>query len=164
EAIKWYRRAAEQGFARAQNNLGVRYANGDGLDQNLDEAFRWFKLAADQGNAEAIASLAGLYAGAHHLSPNYSEAYFWALIAHYKAETNVDDFSEELLKELRARLSAEDAAFVEKQAQEWIQKHSFRPGALGLPDEVEMGQILAAQPETKMRTPKSAAERIVGPQ
>ena len=28
EAVKWYRLAADQGDARAQNNLGVMYANG----------------------------------------------------------------------------------------------------------------------------------------
>ena len=30
EAVKWYRKAAEQGDASAQYNLGVMYANGWG--------------------------------------------------------------------------------------------------------------------------------------
>ena len=34
EAIKWYRLAAEQGYASAQYNLGVMYDNGDGVPQD----------------------------------------------------------------------------------------------------------------------------------
>jgi len=31
EAAKWYRLAAEQGYAPAQANLGVMYRNGEGV-------------------------------------------------------------------------------------------------------------------------------------
>ena len=31
EAVKWYRKAAEQGNATAQSNLGHRYYNGEGV-------------------------------------------------------------------------------------------------------------------------------------
>ena len=30
KAVEWYTRAADQGFARAQANLGVMYAKGEG--------------------------------------------------------------------------------------------------------------------------------------
>ena len=33
EAVKWYRLAAEQGFAMAQDNLGLMYKNGQGVPQ-----------------------------------------------------------------------------------------------------------------------------------
>src|ERR1700704_6354701 len=88
DATKWYRKAAEQGFPRAQNSTGVRHANGDDPHQNLDKAIRSFKLAADQGNAEAFGNLTALYAGAYHLPPNYREAYFWSVVAHHRAATN----------------------------------------------------------------------------
>ena len=35
EAVKWYRKAAEQGHAEAQNNLGVMYLNGRGVPQTM---------------------------------------------------------------------------------------------------------------------------------
>lgn len=38
EAMKWYRKAAEQGEAFAQSNLGFMYENGKGVPQNYDEA------------------------------------------------------------------------------------------------------------------------------
>ena len=41
---------AEEGVASAQNDLGVRYANGDGVPQDDAEAVRWYRLAADRGS------------------------------------------------------------------------------------------------------------------
>ena len=46
EAAKWYRRAAEQGVAFAQFNLGVRYVNGQGVARDPVQAYRWFSVAA----------------------------------------------------------------------------------------------------------------------
>ena len=56
-AVVWYRRAAEQGDATAQNNLGAMYLTGRGVTQDLDEAVRWFRMAAKQGNLEAQLNL-----------------------------------------------------------------------------------------------------------
>lgn len=44
---------AAQGDAEAQLQLGMRYAEGDGVIQNDKEAAKWFALAAKQGLAEA---------------------------------------------------------------------------------------------------------------
>ncbi|MDA0238165.1 MAG: hypothetical protein O3B03_06590, partial [Proteobacteria bacterium] len=38
KAVKWYRRAAEQGNAKAQYNLGLMYDNGQGVPQDYQEA------------------------------------------------------------------------------------------------------------------------------
>jgi TPR repeat protein len=46
EAIKWYRKAAEQGDARAQFNLGNMFRTGKGVPQDYVEAHRWLNLAA----------------------------------------------------------------------------------------------------------------------
>jgi TPR repeat protein len=35
EALKWYRLAAEQGYATAQNNLGVMYVMGKGVTKTM---------------------------------------------------------------------------------------------------------------------------------
>ncbi len=34
QAVKWYRRAAEQGYANAHSNLGALYAKGRGVTQD----------------------------------------------------------------------------------------------------------------------------------
>ena len=57
EAVKWYRKAAEKGYAIAQNNLGEMYAQGKGVKQDIDEAIKWFKLASDQGFSQAQKAL-----------------------------------------------------------------------------------------------------------
>ncbi|OAD21456.1 TPR repeat protein [Candidatus Thiomargarita nelsonii] len=49
EAVKWYRKAANQGYAGAQCNLGVMYAQGKGVGENKQEAIKWFRKAANQG-------------------------------------------------------------------------------------------------------------------
>ena len=53
EAVKWYRKAAEQGYAKAQYNLGNRYANGEGVLQDTIAAHMWFNIAAIKGDAVA---------------------------------------------------------------------------------------------------------------
>ena len=35
QAVQWFRKAAEQGDAKAQYNLGVAYDNGHGVRQDL---------------------------------------------------------------------------------------------------------------------------------
>jgi TPR repeat protein len=49
EAVRWFLRAAEQGLAEAQNNLGWVYANGFGVPKDKAEAARWYRKAAEQG-------------------------------------------------------------------------------------------------------------------
>ena len=56
EAVKWYRLAAEQGDARAQNNLGVSYEFGEGVPQDDVTAHMWWNLAAANGNPAASSS------------------------------------------------------------------------------------------------------------
>ena len=53
EAARWYHKAAEQGFAPAQNNLGALYWMGDGVPQDRAEAVRWHRKAAEQGDPNA---------------------------------------------------------------------------------------------------------------
>ncbi|MGB7369299.1 MAG: sel1 repeat family protein, partial [Methylovirgula sp.] len=50
-ALRLWRSLADQGNADAQYNLGVMYANGQGVPQDYAEAAKWYRLAADQGNA-----------------------------------------------------------------------------------------------------------------
>ena len=44
---------AERGVADSQFNLGILYARGIGVEQNLAESFKWFSLAAAQGDVDS---------------------------------------------------------------------------------------------------------------
>lgn len=61
KSFDWFRKAAEQGLAEAQNELGRCYLNGEGVEKNLDQAFAWFQKAAAQGNVASQNSLGDCY-------------------------------------------------------------------------------------------------------
>jgi len=44
EAVKWYRKAAEQGHAEAQYKLGLSYRYGVGVPEDAAESARWFRI------------------------------------------------------------------------------------------------------------------------
>jgi TPR repeat protein len=46
EAVKWYRRAADQGYGDAQNSLGKLYLAGVGVKQDYKQAYMWLTIAA----------------------------------------------------------------------------------------------------------------------
>ncbi|WP_425592411.1 tetratricopeptide repeat protein, partial [Aggregatibacter kilianii] len=50
EAAKWYRKAADKGYAMAQFNLGLMYRDGDGVKQNRTVAKEWLGKACDNGD------------------------------------------------------------------------------------------------------------------
>lgn len=41
QAVEWYRKAAEQGFAAAQFNLAICFANGTGTAKDEKQAVEW---------------------------------------------------------------------------------------------------------------------------
>ena len=52
--MKWYRRAAEQGDAQAQNNLGVVYSKGQSVLLDYIQAHKWYNLSAMHGDNVAF--------------------------------------------------------------------------------------------------------------
>ena len=50
EAVRLYRRAADQGNTLAQNNLGTMYATGQGVPQDYVQAHMWFSLSVALGD------------------------------------------------------------------------------------------------------------------
>ena len=51
EAVRWYRRSAEQSHSLAQYMLGAAYEYGKlGVAMDNTEAVRWFRRAAEQGH------------------------------------------------------------------------------------------------------------------
>ena len=53
EAVKWYRKAAEQGDAVGQYNLGAMYSLGSGVQKDMAQATKWIRKAAEQGHEYA---------------------------------------------------------------------------------------------------------------
>jgi TPR repeat protein len=53
QAVYWYQKAADQGDAGAQYNLGEMYQYGVGVAQDHKQAVYWTQKAADQGHKTA---------------------------------------------------------------------------------------------------------------
>jgi TPR repeat protein len=77
-AVKWFRIAAEKGYAVAQYNLGVLYRDGLGVAQDNESALEWLKLAAQQGNAAAQLNLGVMY---REVVNDYVAALKWTKLA-----------------------------------------------------------------------------------
>jgi Sel1 repeat-containing protein len=77
EAVRWLRRAADQGNEKAQYNLGWMYYRGQGVPQDYTEAFRWFRKAADRGDSAAQSTLTVSYFKGRGVRRNYTEAICW---------------------------------------------------------------------------------------
>lgn len=77
KACEYYRRAAELGYADAQNNLGIMYRNGWGVAPDYAEALKWYRKGAEQGNAAAQNSLGVMYRYGYGVNVDYAEAVKW---------------------------------------------------------------------------------------
>ena len=80
-AAKWYRKAAEQGDADAQFNLGVMYRKGKGVTQDDAEAVKWYRKSAEQGDASAQYNLGLMYAEGTGVTQDTIAAHMWFNIA-----------------------------------------------------------------------------------
>lgn len=77
EAVKWYRKSAEQGYAIAQVDLAKCYTEGKGVTSNYEEAARWYRKAAEQKHAKAQFELGRCYAHGNGVPCNAEEAVKW---------------------------------------------------------------------------------------
>lgn len=78
---KEYRKAAEQGYASAQYNIGVMHNNGEGVLQNKRKAAEWYRKAAHRGDSQAQNDLGIMYATGQGVVQDYREAYIWFILA-----------------------------------------------------------------------------------
>jgi len=77
EAIRAYRKAADNGDADAQVLLGDAYRDGKGVQQNYTEAAAWYRKAAEAGNARGQCSLGLAYYSGHGVTWVYDQAVWW---------------------------------------------------------------------------------------
>ena len=69
--------AAEQGHARAQNNLAQMYRAGQGVDKNEEEEFKWFKKAAEQDIPNAQTNVGIAYRDGKGTTQSDKDAFYW---------------------------------------------------------------------------------------
>src|SRR4029079_13396206 len=101
QAAKWYRLAADQGFARAQYNLGRLYQTGNGVPQDLAEAVKLYRLAAFQGDASGQASLGTMYATGAGVPQDFITAHMWFNLADANGLSNAAGQRDEIASQLK---------------------------------------------------------------
>ena len=78
QAFLWFSRAAKQGYAQSQLDLGRMYYYGWGVIQDYELALKWYALAAEQGLSGAQFELGDLYyRGQGGVATNFSCALNW---------------------------------------------------------------------------------------
>jgi TPR repeat protein len=103
---------AKKGSPRAQLNVGIMYADGEGVTQSDKKAIKWFRKGAEQGNANAQMQLGFMHANGFGVNRDAIQAYVWWSMAKLQGLTSA---SKEI-NQLKAYMTAEQIAYGETQA------------------------------------------------
>ena len=112
EALKWFRQAADKGYAPALYNLGLAYDLGHGVPADDKQAFKYYLMAAEQGFAAAQYNVGNMYAaelcftsGVHPLTPVGEVADLPRLVrrAHQMLDLNKARWNQSTTGDLRER-------------------------------------------------------------
>ncbi len=118
-ATEW-RRAADEGDARAQYSLGFLHQMGDGVTRDYDQATHYYKMAAEQGHSGAQVALGNLCRMGLGMAKDYVMAYMWFSIAtaggHSMGPRNVERVS--------AKMSDDEIAEAQRLELVWTQKYA----------------------------------------
>jgi TPR repeat protein len=98
---------AESGNARAQNRLGVMFAEGWLVPKDSAAAVAWYRKAAAQGHAAAQANLAFMLMWGIGVARDYREAYIWATLAEESGSRRGGDLLRSVLGHLSVAALAE---------------------------------------------------------
>jgi len=76
-ALREWQPLAKRGHAVAQYNLGLLYANGQGVPKDDAQARQWYEKAAVQGHADAQVNLGSLYDYGRGVPQDFKMAVKW---------------------------------------------------------------------------------------
>ncbi len=123
EVVTWSRKAAEQGVAEAQYNLGFMYYNGLGVPQDYAEAVRSYRKAAEQGLALAQFNLGIMYYKGRGVPKDYVQAHMWNILAASRFPPGEDrDDAVNHRNSLAEKMTPAQLTEAEKLAREWKPK------------------------------------------
>ncbi len=94
QSLAWFRKAADQGNAPSQTELGWIYREGRGIDKDDAQAVSWFRKGAEQNNSGALYGLGVSYATGRGVPKDTNEAIAWYERAsqqgHTRAKSSID--------------------------------------------------------------------------
>lgn len=77
QEIATLKKRAEAGDPKAQVQLGIAYASGNGVAPDESEAAKWFRKAAEKGDSDGEYSLGEMYLTGRGVTANLTEAAKW---------------------------------------------------------------------------------------
>ena len=110
---------AEQGFAKAQFELGNMYTKGDDVIEDDFEAASWYRKAAEQGSMDGQHALGRVYLTGQGVPKDYVRAHLWLSLA----KANGDESSDNWLNVITKHMTNDQIAEAERLAREWLEKH-----------------------------------------
>lgn len=88
EAVKWWRKAADQGDARSQLNLALWMEEGSKIPRDLVGAAKWYRKLAESGMAFAQAKLGNFYRNGRGVDKDVPSAIQWYRKAALQADVD----------------------------------------------------------------------------
>lgn len=122
ETAKWWRLAAEQGYAPAQFGMAILYQNGIHVNRDGREALRWGLRAAEQGHAMAQLRLGYLYSQGNRelgMDRDFVQAHLWYSLAAERLPGELREAAEDLADQLEWEMSFSERAEAQRMAREW---------------------------------------------
>ena len=86
QATDWFRKAATQGYAPAEFQMGQLYDFGFGVIGDAEQAFGWYRKAAEDGHAAAQRAVGDFYRRGRGVVADPTEAVAW-----YRRAADGDD-------------------------------------------------------------------------
>lgn len=121
EAVKWLRKAAEQGQPLAQFDMGSVYQTGlGGVTKDAAQAFQWYRKSAELGNVFAQGNLASCYYTGFGVAKDDVQAYVWNEIADAK---DTSGKTTQMRSVVEKSLSSAQIAEAKSLARDWMQQH-----------------------------------------
>ena len=111
-------KAAEQGDANIQVQLGAMYLLGQGVPQDTAKSLAWYRKAAEQGHANAQYDLGLMYSEGKSVPQDYVGAHMWFSLAAAQGVRMATQFR----KDVTSNMTPDQIAETQRRAREWKPK------------------------------------------
>jgi TPR repeat protein len=116
EALRLFRKAADNGSALAQAKVGFLYADGKGIPQDYSEAVKWYRRAAERGESSGQYFLGMSYFEGKGVAQDYVSAHLWLNLS---AAGSSDDIARKLRDEVAAKMTPDQIGEAQRLARQW---------------------------------------------
>lgn len=86
KAMYWYKKAADQGYGKALNNLAYLYLDGKGTEKNVNKGIDLLEQAYNSGNVFSAQNLALIYYYGDYVTKDWNKVFEWADKAYDKGK------------------------------------------------------------------------------